>query len=48
MGVTSLYDLMVGVNRLGRADGSIAIAINMHFAVAAIVGTHAPRRARAR
>ena len=38
LGVTSLHDLMVGINRLGRADGSIAIAINMHFAVAAIAG----------
>jgi alkylation response protein AidB-like acyl-CoA dehydrogenase len=37
LGVSSLHDLMVGLNRLGRADGSIAIAANMHFAVSAIV-----------
>jgi alkylation response protein AidB-like acyl-CoA dehydrogenase len=37
LGVSSLHDLMVAVNRLGRADGSVAIAINMHFAVTAIV-----------
>ena len=35
LGVTSLHDLMVGTNRLGRADGSVAIALNMHFAVSA-------------
>ena len=38
VGVSSVHDLMVGINRLGRADGSIAIAINMHFAVSTIVG----------
>ena len=37
LGVTSLHDLMVGINRLGRADGSVAIALNMHFAVSAII-----------
>ena len=31
MGLTSLHDLAVGVNRLGRADGSTAIAFNMHL-----------------
>jgi alkylation response protein AidB-like acyl-CoA dehydrogenase len=38
LGVSSVHDLMVGLNRLGRADGSVAIALNMHFAVCAIVG----------
>jgi alkylation response protein AidB-like acyl-CoA dehydrogenase len=37
MGVSSLHDVMVGISRLGRADGSIAIAVNMHFSVAAIM-----------
>ena len=46
MGVSSLHDLMVGLNRLGRADGSIAIALNMHYAVSAVIGRMA-RGARA-
>jgi alkylation response protein AidB-like acyl-CoA dehydrogenase len=37
MGMSSLHDLMVGINRLGRTDGSIAIAVNMHFSVVVIV-----------
>jgi alkylation response protein AidB-like acyl-CoA dehydrogenase len=37
LGVTSFHDLMVGVNRLARADASVAIAVNMHFAVSAII-----------
>ena len=36
LGVSSVRDVMVGVNRLARADGSIAIAINMHFSVCTI------------
>ena len=39
---------MVGLNRLGRADGSIAIALNMHYAVSAIIGPHGTRRTRTR
>jgi alkylation response protein AidB-like acyl-CoA dehydrogenase len=31
LGVTSLHDLMVGVNRLARGDASTAIAVNMHL-----------------
>ena len=37
MGVASLHDLMVAVSRLGRADGSIAIAIHMHLVTCSIV-----------
>lgn len=33
----SIYDLMVGLNRVARADGSTAIAMNMHLVVAWIV-----------
>ena len=32
LGVTSLYDLTLASNRLGRADGSTAIATTMHLA----------------
>lgn len=32
LGVESLHDLMVGMNRLGRGDASTAIAANMHIA----------------
>lgn len=31
MGVSSVHDLVVAMNRLGRADASLAIAVNMHF-----------------
>ncbi len=31
LGVTSVHDFSVGVNRLGRGDGSTAIAANMHI-----------------
>lgn len=31
LGVTSLRDLAIGLNRLGRGDGSTAIALNMHL-----------------
>jgi alkylation response protein AidB-like acyl-CoA dehydrogenase len=37
LGVESLHDLMVGMNRLGRGDASTAIAANMHIAGAAVV-----------
>ncbi len=32
LGVRSLHDVAVGVNRIGRGDGSTAIALNMHLA----------------
>jgi alkylation response protein AidB-like acyl-CoA dehydrogenase len=32
-GVTSIHDWMVGMSRLGRGDGSVAIAMNIHLAV---------------
>ncbi len=32
LGVESAFDMIVGVTRLGRADGSTAIAANMHIA----------------
>lgn len=35
-GVSSIHDMMVATNRLGRADGSLAIAVNMHFSVVLI------------
>ena len=35
-GVTSTLDFVCAINRLGRADGSTAIAINMHMATAFI------------
>ncbi len=31
MGVSSVHDWAVGMNRLGRGDGSTAIAVNMHL-----------------
>ncbi|MGH9024739.1 MAG: acyl-CoA dehydrogenase family protein [Acidimicrobiia bacterium] len=31
LGVTSLRDMAIGLNRIGRADGSTAIALNMHL-----------------
>jgi alkylation response protein AidB-like acyl-CoA dehydrogenase len=37
LGVESLHDLMVGMNRLGRGDASTAIAANMHIAGGAVV-----------
>ena len=33
-GLTSVHDMLIGMNRLGRVDAGLAIAINMHFAVA--------------
>ncbi|MGD9893323.1 MAG: acyl-CoA dehydrogenase family protein [Dehalococcoidia bacterium] len=30
MGITSLHDLAIGINRLARGDGSTALAVNMH------------------
>jgi len=38
LGVASVHDIMVGLNRLGRADSSLAIACNMHFAVSIVIG----------
>src|SRR5262245_62131047 len=32
LGVESVHDYIVGMNRLGRGDGSTAIAANMHIA----------------
>jgi alkylation response protein AidB-like acyl-CoA dehydrogenase len=43
-GVTSLHDLVCAINRLGRADGSSAIGINMHMA-SAIIGSRLYRGA---
>jgi alkylation response protein AidB-like acyl-CoA dehydrogenase len=37
MGVSSIRDVMLVTNRLARADGSVGIAINMHFSVCLIV-----------
>jgi alkylation response protein AidB-like acyl-CoA dehydrogenase len=37
MGVASIHDVMTVTNRLARADGSVGIAINMHFSVCLIV-----------
>ena len=37
LGVESAFDMIVGVARLGRADGSTAIAANMHIASGLIV-----------
>lgn len=34
LGLTSIHDLTVGISRLGRGDGSTAIAINMHLNIA--------------
>ena len=33
LGLTSIHDWMAGMTRLGRGDGSAAIAMNMHLAV---------------
>jgi alkylation response protein AidB-like acyl-CoA dehydrogenase len=33
LGLTSMYDWMAGMTRLGRGDGSAAIAMNMHLTV---------------
>ena len=32
-GLTSIHDWIVGMSRLGRGDGSVALATNMHLAV---------------
>jgi alkylation response protein AidB-like acyl-CoA dehydrogenase len=32
-GLSSIHDWMVGMSRLGRGDGSVALATNMHLAV---------------
>jgi alkylation response protein AidB-like acyl-CoA dehydrogenase len=31
LGLSSVHDLMIGMNRLARVDGGLAIAVNMHF-----------------
>ena len=33
LGMNSIHDWMAGMSRLGRGDGSVAIAMNMHLAV---------------
>jgi alkylation response protein AidB-like acyl-CoA dehydrogenase len=45
LGVASVYDLMVGISRVARADSSVAIAINMHFAIQ-IIASRLLRSAR--
>lgn len=47
IGLESVHDLMVGVSRLARADGSTAIAINMHLAAAWIVSRNLAAAVRA-
>jgi len=44
-GLTSIHDWMAGMSRLGRGDGSAAIAMNMHLAVSRglVAGWHAAR-----
>jgi L-evernosamine nitrososynthase len=37
LGLDSIHDLTTGVNRLGRGDGSTAIAINMHLTATWVV-----------
>ncbi|GAA2798175.1 acyl-CoA dehydrogenase family protein [Saccharopolyspora taberi] len=46
IGLDSLHDMMVAMNRLARGDASTAIAANMHLAGAAVIG-RLLRRARA-
>ncbi len=45
MGVASAHDLIVALDRLGRADGSVAIAANMHLAFG-LLGTRQMNQAR--
>lgn len=47
MGLASLHDLAVGVNRLGRGDGSTAISVAMHLS-ATFVAARTWRAATAR
>jgi alkylation response protein AidB-like acyl-CoA dehydrogenase len=44
-GLTSVHDLAVGINRLARGDGSVAIAANMHLAFG-LIGARLLRGAR--
>lgn len=37
LGVESVFDMIVGIARLGRGDGSTAIAANMHIATGLII-----------
>jgi alkylation response protein AidB-like acyl-CoA dehydrogenase len=45
LGLDSAHDLGVGLNRLARGDGSVAIAANMHLAFG-LIGTRLARGAR--
>jgi len=45
LGLDSAHDLGVGLNRLARGDGSVAIAANMHLAFG-IIGTRLARGSR--
>lgn len=38
MGVESIHDLVAGINRLGRGEGSTAIAVNMHLTQVWLLG----------
>ena len=48
LGVTSVHDVVVASSRLARGDASVAIGVNMHFAVAAEHGPALAGRGRGR